>query len=115
MRMRRVGARLGGWRMGTCRVLAMMATVVVVGLAASPQQQLANVGEGNSKSAIGTTTTSWSSAAISLPDAFRVVRSLTWWGVDAAMETMGYGERDRQIERQTPVRAIPRAVDCFVR
>lgn len=85
MRMRRVGNRSGGWKMGPCRVLVMMATIVVAGFAAGPQES-------------GDDTTS--SAAISLSDAFRVARSLTWWGVDAAMETMGYGERKAEIQRR---------------
>lgn len=38
-------------------------------------------------------TTSTSAATISVLDAFRVMGSITWWGVDLAMETAGYGER----------------------
>ena len=34
-----------------------------------------------------------SGATISILDAVRVMGSITWWGVDLAMETAGYGER----------------------
>lgn len=36
--------------------------------------------------------TATSAATISVLDAVRVMGSLTWWGVDLAMETAGYGE-----------------------
>lgn len=35
--------------------------------------------------------TATSAATISVLDAFRVVKSFTWWGVDLTMETAGYG------------------------
>lgn len=38
-------------------------------------------------------TTATSAATISVLDAFRVMSSMTSWGVDLAMETIGYGER----------------------
>lgn len=36
--------------------------------------------------------TATSAATISVLDAVRVMGSLTWWGVDLAMETAGYGK-----------------------
>lgn len=37
-------------------------------------------------------TTSTSGATISILDAVKVIGSITWWGVDIAMETAGYGK-----------------------
>lgn len=34
-----------------------------------------------------------SGATISILDAVKVMGSITWWGVDMAMETAGYGKR----------------------
>lgn len=34
-----------------------------------------------------------SGATISILDAVRVMGSITWWSVDMAMETAGYGKR----------------------
>lgn len=36
-----------------------------------------------------------SSATISVLDAARVISRFTWWGVDLAMESAGYGKRLR--------------------
>lgn len=35
---------------------------------------------------------STSGATISVVDAFGVLSRLSWWGIDLAMETVGYGE-----------------------
>ena len=38
-------------------------------------------------------TAATSGATISILDAVKVMGSITWWGVDLAMETAGYGRR----------------------
>lgn len=38
-------------------------------------------------------TAATSGATISVLDAVKVMGSITWWGVDMAMETAGYGKK----------------------
>lgn len=70
-------------------LLMCFAMLVVIALGNAPQASHADSSSRTLEKAEAGT----SAATISVVDAFRVVQGLTWWGVDMALETMGYGEK----------------------
>lgn len=92
---RRMGTRL----FNGCRILVIVVSTFVAGLAAAtpaphPHQQPGGLIPAGA-AAIPSTV---SSAAISVSDAVGVLRNFIWWGADIAMETLGYGEREEERE-----------------